>query len=540
MTYDELHILQKSIQRRAPVRFPRFALSLVLVSTLSFASSSTQHPAAATPAHPVPPVSTESPEQRTERAFEAARNSPASMYAFLHGMPKGADLHNHLTGAVYAEHYIQYAVANNLCVDLKAFSLSEAPCKEGQAEAKQALSDPVLYRNMLANWSMLGWPMSGKSGHDHFFDTFLKFDKAVPGHYGEMLADVARRNADANLQYLELMVSPDEFASLGWGLKADWNDNFGKMRAAMLDGGLKDIIAQSKKNLDAWEAKRDELMHCRDANRAMVEPGCSVKVRYIFQILRGFPKQAVFAQLITAFEAASQDHRVVALNLVMPEDAYIPMSDFRLHMRMLSYLKEIYPQVHITLHAGELGPGLVPPDGLRFHIRESIEMGKAERIGHGVDVMYEEDPQELLAEMAKRDIMVEINLTSNDMILGVKGKAHPLWNYIRAGVPVALSTDDEGVARSEITREYMRGVYEQELDYLMLKKMARTGIEHAFLPGASLWQDGRKFVVGHDCSADRPGAKTLSTSCQKLLRESQKAHEEWKLEQRFAEFEAKF
>jgi adenosine deaminase len=196
--------------------------------------------------------------------------------------------------------------------------------------------------------------------------------------------------------------------------------------------------------------------------------------------------------------------------------------------------------VHVTLHAGEIAPGLVPPDGLRFHIRESIEMGKAERIGHGVDVMYEDDPQELLALMAKRDIMVEINLTSNDMILGVKGKAHPLWNYIRAGVPVALSTDDEGVARSEITREYMKGVYEQELDYLMLKKMARTGLEHSFLPGQSLWQDNRRFVMNHECSGDHPNTRTVSPGCQKFLRESQKAHEEWKLEQKFAEFEAKF
>jgi len=213
-------------------------------------------------------------------------------------MPKGGDLHNHLTGAVYAEHYIQYAVANNLCADRTTLALTAAPCKEGQVEAKQALTDPVLYRDMLANWSMLGWPMSGKSGHDHFFDTFLKFDKAVPGHYGDMLADVAQRNADTNLQYLELMVSPDEFASIPFGLKAEWNDDFGKMRTAMLEGGLKEIVAQTKKNLDAWELRRDELMHCRDANKSRMEPGCAVKMRYIFQILRGFPREAVFAQLV--------------------------------------------------------------------------------------------------------------------------------------------------------------------------------------------------------------------------------------------------
>lgn len=523
------------------MRTARIAWLFVLISAFAYGSS--QHPAAATPAHPATtatPPPAETPEQRTERAFEAARNSPPALYAFLRQMPKGADLHNHMTGSVYAESYVQFAVENGLCVDRKTLNLTSPPCQAGQVEAKQALSDPILYRDILANWSMLGWPMSGKSGHDHFFDTFSKFDKPEIGHYGEMFAELAQRNADGNVQYLELMLSPDVFASLGYGLQAPWDDDFGKMRAAMLDGGLRNIVAQTRANLDQWEARRDQILRCREANKSLAEPGCAVKTRYIFQILRGFSKQAVFAQLVTAFETASKDPRVVALNLVMPEDAYIPMSDYHLHMRMISYLKEIYPQVHITLHAGELAPGLVPPDGLRFHIREAIEMGKAERIGHGVDVLYEDEPQNLLAEMAKRDVMVEICLTSNDMILGVKGKAHPLANYLKAGVPVALATDDEGVARSEITREYMKGVYEQELDYVTLKKMARTSLEHAFLPGSSLWQDGRKLVMNRECAADRPGAKNISTGCQRLLNSSQKAHEQWKLEQKFAEFETKY
>ena len=516
-------------------------LVLAVVCSSRAESHGGQHPNAATPAHPAPPQpATEQPEQRTQRAFEAVKGYPAALYAFLREMPKGGDLHNHMTGAVYAESYIQWAVANNLCADRKDLTLSSAPCKEGQVAAKQALTDPVLYRDLLANWSMLGWPMSGKSGHDHFFDTFLKFDPAGVGHYGEMLAELARRNADGNVQYVELMLSPDEFASLGMQGKVAWNDDFSKLRQAMLDGGIRDIVAQSRKNLDKWETERDKILQCKAANKEMAEPGCAVKMRYIFQVLRGFEREAVFAQMLSAFELASQDSRVVALNLVMPEDGYIEMRDFHLHMRMISYLKEIYPNVHITLHAGELAPGLVPPDGLRFHIRESIEMGKAERIGHGVDVMQEDNPQELLSEMARRNIMVEICLTSNDMILKVKGKKHPLAAYLKAGVPVALATDDEGVARSEITREYMKAVKDQDLDYVTLKRMARTSLEHAFLPGASLWQDGRKFVMSRECAADRPGAKSLTGGCQRLLSASEKAREEWQLEQKFAEFEARY
>src|SRR3984885_14481286 len=139
----------------------------------------------------------------------------------------------------------------------------------------------------------------------------------------------------------------------------------------------------------------------------------------------------------------------------MPEDGFISMGDYPLQMQMVEYLRSLYPQVHISLHAGELAPGLVPPEGLRFHIREAIELGHAQRIGHGVDVFYEDDAAGLLREMAQKHIMVEINLTSNDVILGVKGADHPLAGYRAAHVPVALSTDDEGNSRIDLTHEYV-------------------------------------------------------------------------------------
>ena len=102
------------------------------------------------------------------------------------------------------------------------------------------------------------------------------------------------------------------------------------------------------------------------------------------------------------------------------------MTDYRLHMQMIDALHTIYPRVHISLHAGEIASSLVTPEGLKFHIREAIDVGHAERIGHGVDVMNEDHPYELLKEMAARRVMVEINLTSNDVILNVKGGDHPL------------------------------------------------------------------------------------------------------------------
>jgi adenosine deaminase len=207
-----------------------------------------------------------------------------------------------------------------------------------------------------------------------------------------------------------------------------------------------------------------------------------VRVRYIFQVLREFPKEQVFAQTLAGFMLANEDPRVVAVNFVQPEHGLTAMRDYHLHMRMVDYMHRLYPRVHIALHAGELASGLVPPEGLRFHIREAIEIGHAERIGHGVSVMYENDPLGLLRLMKQRHIAVEINLTSNDLILGVSGANHPLPVYRKYGVPIVLSTDDEGVSRTHLTQEYQRAVLTYGLSYANLKEIVRNSIEYSFLP----------------------------------------------------------
>jgi len=86
--------------------------------------------------------------------------------------------------------------------------------------------------------------------------------------------------------------------------------------------------------------------------------------------------------------------------------------------------------------------------------------------------------------MAHDGILVEVCLTSNDVILGVSGAQHPLPIYLKFGVPVALATDDEGVSRSNMTKEYQRAVETYHLRYADIKKMARASIAYSFLPAA--------------------------------------------------------
>lgn len=484
------------------------------------------------------PAPAASAEQKTARYFESVRNQPLLLHAFLRQMPKGGDLHNHLSGAVYAESFIQYAAQDGLCVDRNALALAQPPCDAaaGKPDASAALQDSTLYGHLLDALSMRQFVAGAESGHDHFFATFGKFGAATNGHTADMLAEARSRAAAGHLQYMETMFNPDGGAAAHLGASLGWNDDLGKLREQLLSGGLTKIVAEAGKFLDDTEKKEQEELRC---GQPQPDHGCNVEARYLYQVARGLPKEMVFAQILAGFEMASKDPRVVGLNLVMPEDAYLPIHDFNLHMRMLDFLHGIYPKVHITLHAGELTQNLVPPEEL-FHVRASIEQGHAERIGHGVDVMQESDPEALLRLMTGEKVLVEICLTSNDVILNVTGDHHPLPLYLKYGVPVALATDDPGVSRGDITQEYERAAATYHLSYRELKKFARNSLTFSFLPGDSLWKNASTGTRAAACATDKPSAAKPSASCAALLAASKKAQQQWELEQAFANFESRF
>jgi adenosine deaminase len=414
----------------------------------------------------------------TARKLTAIRNQPLLLEAFLREMPKGGDLHSHLSGAIYAESYLKWAGEDNLCLIVATFTLASGACdaNAGRPAASAVFQDSALYNATIDAWSMRHWP-AGRNGHDHFFAAFGKFSLAS-NRLGDMLAEITARAAAEKVSYLELILTPDGGVSNRLGREAGWDPNFAQTRMRLLGPGWSEVLAQTKLRLDTAEARRNELLKC---GTATADPGCAVTIRYISQVLRASPPEQVFAQMLASFEIAAVEPRVVGLNLVQPEDDPVAVRDFSLQLSMLDFLHGLYPAVRITLHAGEIVEGLVPPEVLRFHIRDSIRQGHATRIGHGVDVMQETDPLALLREMAAKKILVEIALSSNDLILDVKGKRNPLGLYLQYGVPVALATDDLGVSRSSHTREWVKAVEEQGLDYGSIKKMARDSLEYAFL-----------------------------------------------------------
>jgi adenosine deaminase len=484
------------------------------------------------------------------------RQGPPALHAFLVEFPKGADLHVHLSGAVYAETLIRDAAEDGACVDTVALSLAKPPCTGNLIPATKFTGNidrqtQLLYDKLIDSLSIRSFvPSASWSTHDQFFAVFDR-NGGLKDHSGEWVDEVASRAAAENQQYLELMVTPPfshaaQIAhDIGWSPELAQADPhaLAQFRQQLLDKGLRDEVAADREQVRVAEARRKQLEHCGMPQAA---PACQVEVRYIWQVLRDFAPEQVLAQTLLGFETVeasieAHDPGFVGINFVRPEDDYVAMRDYTMQMKMVGYLHSVYPRVHISLHAGELTLGLVPPEGLRFHIRQAVELAHAERIGHGVDVMHEDQAAGLLKELAAEHVMVEINLSSNEAILGVKGAEHPFPIYRAAHVPVALSTDDEGVSRIDLTHEYVRAALDYHLSYADLKQLARTGMEHDFLPGASLWARPDDFSAPIDaCKNQALGGEKPSAACKAFLDKSKKAEAEWELERRFRAFEFKF
>ena len=532
----------------APMPFDRPSMRLA-VSTLLFCLL----PAAL--AQPKP--ATQNGETRAARALDQARQQgPLALYAFFESMPKGADLHTHLAGAVYAETFIGEAASDNLCVNPKTLvffkpngttrSLPPQPvCGEEGEPAANALTKQKLYDQLIDAFSMRTFvPTTTESGHDHFFASFDNFEAVEDAsHVGEWVDELASRAAAQNEQYLEIMHTPTFAPALALAGNLgpiDMQTDFAHLRQQLLDAGLRNYLPAMRAAFEQGEKRRRELEHCGES---AATPACNVQVRFLYQVLRALPSPAVFIQLVCGFELASENSLVVGINMVQPEDRRIILANYRLQMQMVHALHVLYPKVHITLHAGEISPGMVPPDDLRFHIRSAVEVANAERIGHGVDVMQEEHPYDLLKEMAARRIMTEINLTSNDVILNVKGADHPLPLYRLYHVPVALSTDDEGVSRINLTHEYVRAAMSYPLTYSNFKDMVRTGLEHSFLPGESLWEQSgpwENYARARSACRAQLGREQATGPCAALLEGSEKARQQFQLERRFHAFEGTF
>lgn len=415
----------------------------------------------------------------TAAQFEAARENHTTLRAFLHRMPKGGDLHTHLSGAIYAERFIAWAVQEDSCVDLENVVLAKPQCdRAGTRPISDAMRDQKLYDRLVNALSMRDFlpTPTVPTGHDEFFAVFDRFAAVSGSRLAEMTVDQLRLYDAENVQYVEFMVSswcPNDREKFVRAI-ATASDDASKL-AALEASGLTECVAAKRNDLAAALGKISAALACDAAN---TQAGCGVAFRYIVQVYRDNTPDEVFVQTATAAALIRSEPRLVGLNVVGPEDYLVARRDYTRHMEIIRFLAKDVP---VALHAGELWLGLVPPADLTFHIRQAVEIAGARRIGHGVTLAFERDAQGVLAQMRARPVVVEINLTSNDLILGVRGKDHPFPVYVAAGVPVVLSSDDAGVSRIDLTNEYFRAARDYGLGYPELKAIARNSLTYSFL-----------------------------------------------------------
>ena len=473
-----------------------------------------------------------SDEELIAQRFEGLRDNPGELRAFFLAMPKGGDIHNHLTGAIYAEDLIDEASAQNLCINLDNYTVSPNYCGSANSEPiKNSYSDSKLYGQIVDAWSMRDSELLDESKRDHFFNTFGVFGGAT-SNTSAILANLRSNAFRENVSYLEIMTGAGS-AAANLGSKTGWDDNFSVLYSKLIDNGLPSV-SQSLSNY-IIDTERNSLSILENKG----DPGKNVTVRYIISGTRTLSREKVFGQLAAAFDAANKSGLAVGVTLLSPEDNYIARENYSLQMKMAEFLHSIYPRVNIALHAGELTLGLVPTADLRFHIKEAVEIGQASRIGHGVDIMWEQNSDQVLKEMARNDVAIEIMPVSNQVILGVSGEDHPFPVYFKRGVPIVLASDDAGVLRTDLSEQFViiASDYPQ-IKYQDFKKFVRNSIEYSFLQGRSIWSSkGDYSILIPECASCRPGSKQINAKCKAFLDSSDKAAMQWKLEGDLAAFE---
>lgn len=488
-------------------------------------------------------------EEAASSRYDAAMKTPADRKAFLKAVPKGADLHNHLSGAVYAETFLAWGKADNNCINTTSYVAAFGNACNAGTQPVPTSGD--FYDAIVRAWSMKDFvPGGAETGRDHFFATFGKFGSIAGFHRDDSIADLAKRAADENQVHVETMFNLGKnIGTLSGTLSV------GTLTAdglpALYDAILADstFAAKLASDVAVVTSAGNGYKTALGCGSSSEPAACKVGVRFVAQVARTGANDEIFGQLISAFEMASKTPLIVAANLSSPEDDTRSLNNYALHMAMLDFLYQKYTvtktsPLHVTLHAGELVPKYLPPahaSANTFHIRQAVEIGHAERIGHGLDVLSETDSAQLLDAMRTKGVLVEVCLSSNDQILEVKGTDHPLAEYLKKGVAVSLATDDQGVSRSSLAGEYERAALDQKLTYRQLKTMARQSLEHAFLPGASLWSSVGEAKPVEACArtATMGLGDTPNATCKTLLDASERATAQWELERRFLAFESK-
>lgn len=410
-------------------------------------------------------------------------NSPnvAQLNLFFSRMPKGGDIHHHYSGSIYAEDYLTWVEDAGYLIDKNTLQIVKpgaAADKTSCITVKQLRNNPLLYSKLLSLWSTRDYKNychEQQPPDINFFSTFIYFGPISKYNYKEGLKIIRNQAVAENVSYIETMLSAVGYTLQDDSFDAGIRKAVGEESFCRLFDELSAKIKQDGEfyqKTEGFTGKINEAHKNIDDERFMM--------RYQTYAHRNGTPSAVFSALYAAFLADEKSPLLVGVNLIGYEHGLTALAEYHLHMQMIAYLKKIFPDVNVALHAGELALGMVPPKDLQFHITEALNIAGARRIGHGVDLPYEVDSLELLQQI-KEKAAIEINFTSNEFILGIKDNEHPYLIYSAYDVPLVISTDDSGVSRNNLSNEYVLLAQRYKPGYKTVKGYVYNSITYSFL-----------------------------------------------------------
>ncbi len=485
--------------------------------------------------------------QRMNRIVNEHRDDVIWLSNFFEKMPKGGDIHHHLTGSIHPQDLL------SLRVDYSAYIYDEAKrsvlrrpvgnyvdrSKPDGKVLSSILDDESFQLSVLDAWTMEGADKDVLSSSDHFFNTFSKFKSITQDHPSRVLSRIRAIAKADKVGYLETMVRnstvqrrANELASgLNFGESAG-GEEFERSYRLLFDQGFEEIVEENIRLLESVLSDSNSELNCEESN---AEPGCDVLVRFQTYAIRLLPNSVVFSQLMLAFETVNRSDLVVGVNMVAREDSESSLENYSEQMRMVAFFRAKFPNVKVSLHAGELVDSLVGSSNMTFHMTEAIKLAGVDRVGHGLSLLSETDHLELLQSMANDKRVVEVLLSSNNQIFQFDLDRHPLPVYLAAGVPVVLATDDLGILNTSMTEQFVLAVHHFDVvDYIMIRTMLHNSLEYSFLSGDSLWVDGDYNHVRSSCLGS---FMEVSLACKKQLTSSEKMSTQWKLEKALRAFE---
>jgi len=450
-------------------------------------------------------ISTQITAQKAAVYLEGIRNNNAKLTAFMQQMPQGGDLHHHYTGSVYAETYLNYVIENDLFLNKNTLEVRKqiTPADDWTKFSALQKSELAAYKQkLMQKWSVKDYNGVSYPSDKQFFETFPAFGVAADETVKVGLVELKQRALSENVSYLETMfisvpctvVFSNEDALnaklRSYSINKDEASaiSFLDSLYTMLNAGVKkcgvDFAKNTVENLHNGLKMDDEKF----------------TIRYQTYVNRSREPIFLFKDILAAFFAAQESDLIVGVNIVAPEDGEVSMKDYWLHMVMFKYCGTRFKNVAYSMHAGELALGLVKPEELTWHINAAVNTAGTHRVGHGVDIAWEKNSYELLKKMATKPVPVEINLTSNEFILKIKGDQHPINLYRQFKVPMVISTDDAGVLRSNLTQQYVLLANRYpDITYKEIKRLVYNSIEYSFIEDdatkAKLKKDlDRRFV----------------------------------------------